>query len=168
MLRIPGPGFVSSLPAAAVVGVLALTGCGSPAPSAEAPPAETAAAAPENHMAHAAGRVFFVMPQDGAMVTSPVHFEFGSEALQIAAVPQGTVTAVRPETGHFHLGVDTECLPAGAVIPKAAPWIHFGDGKNVIDMQLEPGPHRFAVQAGDDLHQTIEGLCETVSVTVTR
>ena len=26
-------------------------------------------------------------------------------------------------------------LPAGTVIPKANPWVHFGDGKNVIEMR---------------------------------
>lgn len=144
-----------------------VAGCGG-----EAPPAEPAAAAPaaaEDHTAHTAGagRVFFVQPRDGATVTSPVQFEFGSEQLMVAAVPAGTVTEVRAGMGHYHLGVDTTCLPADQEIPKAAPWIHFGDGKNVIEMQLTPGQHTFAVQAGDDLHRTIEGLCETITVTVT-
>ena len=49
---------------------------------------------------------------------------------------------------------------------KADPWIHFGDGKNVIEMQLKPGTHRLAVQAGDDMHRTISGMCEVISVTV--
>jgi hypothetical protein len=82
-------------------------------------------------------------------------------------VPAGEVKEVRAATGHFHLGVDTDCLPPGTVIPKAQPWIHFGDGKNTIEMQLTPGAHRFAVQAGDDLHTTTAGLCETIAVTVT-
>jgi len=112
-------------------------------------------------------KVFFVQPTNGATVKSPVQFVFGSEQFTIAAVPAGEVTAVRPGTGHFHLGVDTDCLPVGEVIPKADPWIHFGDGKNTIEMQLTAGPHRFAVQVGDDKHATMAGLCETISVTVT-
>ena len=67
---------------------------------------------------------------------------------------------------HYHLGVDTDCLPAGTVIPKADPWIHFGDGKNVIEMSLPPGPHKLVLQSGDDMHRTIDGLCETINVTV--
>jgi hypothetical protein len=63
--------------------------------------------------------------------------------------------------------VDTDCLPVGEVIPKANPWIHFGDGKSVIEMQLTPGPHKLAVQAGDDKHATMTGLCETINITVT-
>ena len=112
-------------------------------------------------------RVFFVQPLDGTTVTSPVSLEFGSENFAIAAVPPGTVTETRPALGHYHVGVDTDCLPTGTAIPKAAPWVHFGDGKNVIDMQLPPGMHRLTLQIGDDLHRTIEGLCETITVNVT-
>ena len=144
---------------------LLAAGCGS-----EAPPAEPAAAAPvaaEDHTGHTASRVFFVQPANGATVKSPVQFEFGSDQFTVAAVPAGTVTEVRAGMGHYHLGVDTTCLPAGQEIPKAAPWIHFGDGKNVIEMQLTPGEHTFAVQAGDDLHRTLDGLCETITINVT-
>jgi hypothetical protein len=126
-------------------------------------PAEDAA----HEGGHTGGRVFFVSPKEGATVKSPVQLEFGSDMFTIAAVPAGEVTTVRAGTGHFHLGVDTDCLPEGAVIPKADPWIHFGDGKNVIEMQLTPGPHKLAVQAGDDKHATMAGLCETINVTVT-
>lgn len=111
-------------------------------------------------------RVFFVQPKDGATVTSPVALEFGADGVSIAAVPQGTVTEARAGLGHYHVGIDTDCLPAGTDIPKAAPWVHFGDGKNVIDMQLPAGSHRLTLQVGDDLHRTIEGLCSTISVTV--
>ena len=112
-------------------------------------------------------RVFFVSPKDGETVKSPAHLEFGSQDFTIAAVPQGTVTDTRPNLGHYHVGVDADCLPAGTAIPKAAPWVHFGDGKNVIDMQLPPGQHKLTLQIGDDLHRTIEGLCSTITVNVT-
>jgi hypothetical protein len=111
--------------------------------------------------------VFFVQPQDGATVKSPVKLEFGSQDFTIAAVPQGTVTETRPSLGHYHIGLDTDCLPAGTAIPRAAPWVHFGDGKNVIDMQLPAGMHKLTLQVGDDLHKTIEGLCTSISVNVT-
>jgi len=108
-------------------------------------------------------------PKDGASVKSPVRIVFGSESITIAPVPPGEIApeAVRANTAHYHLGVDTDCLPAGQVIPKANPWIHFGDGKNTIDMQLDPGPHKLVVQAGDDRHATMTGLCEVINVTVT-
>ena len=90
-------------------------------------------------------------------------FEFGSEHYEIGAVPE-TVEQVREGVGHYHLGVDAECLPAGEIVPQADPWIHFGDGSNTIDMSLEPGEHRFSVQMADDEHRTLEGLCETITV----
>jgi hypothetical protein len=127
---------------------------------------------PENRPVSTApggGKVFFMEPKDGASVKSPVHVVFGSDMLTIAAVPPGEIApeAVRANTGHYHLGVDTDCLPAGTVIPKANPWVHFGMGNNSIDMQLTPGPHKLVVQAGDDRHATMTGLCETINVTVT-
>jgi hypothetical protein len=111
-------------------------------------------------------RVFFVTPQDGASVTSPVRLEFGAEEFEIAAVPAGTVTETRPNLGHHHVAIDADCLPPGTAIPRAAPWVHFGDGKNVIDMQMPQGQHRLTLQIGDDLHRTIEGLCQTITVNV--
>ena len=159
------------IPALAAFALIGAACGGSPESKADAPaaaPASAPAAAPaEDHSAHAGGgRVFFTEPANGATVKSPVHLVFGSEMFTIAAVPPGEVASVRPNTGHFHLGVDTDCLPAGSVIPKANPWVHFGDGKNTIDMQLSPGSHKLVVQAGDDKHATMTGLCETITVNV--
>ena len=131
-------------------------------PASNAPAASPAVSAPV-----AAGpRVFFVQPQDGATVKSPVHFEFGLENYAISPVPKPAPEKPREGVGHHHLGVDTDCLPVGEVIPTAQPWIHFGDGRTVIEMQLTPGPHKFALELGDDQHRTLNGLCSTISVTV--
>ena len=60
-------------------------------------PAAPPAAAPASSPAASGGpRVFFVQPQDGATVTSPVHLMFGVENFEIAPVPAGTVETVRP------------------------------------------------------------------------
>lgn len=111
-------------------------------------------------------QAIFLQPEDGATVQSPVRLEFGTEDFQIAAVTEGEVTETRPDLGHHHVAIDTECLPDGEPIPRAAPWVHFGDGCAVIDMQLPAGPHTLTLQIGDDLHQTIAGLCTTLSVDV--
>jgi hypothetical protein len=116
----------------------------------------------------AAGKVFFVSPKNGATIKPMSTIEFGSTGTTVSAVPPGQLTPeqVRPGMIHYHLGVDTDCLPDGATIPKADPWIHFGDGKSVIEMSLAVGQHRLAVQAGDDLHRTLPGMCEVINVTV--
>ncbi len=112
-------------------------------------------------------RVFFVEPKDGATVTSPVHMKFGSSGIEIAPVPQGDVKTARPGIGHYHVGIDQDCLPPGKTIVKGTPsWVHFGDGKSEFDSQLSPGKHKLALQIGDDLHDTLPGFCSTITINV--
>ena len=145
-----------------------LAACSSqPAPAekaaAEPPPATPAASTTES--ASSGPRVFVVEPKDGATVKSPVHLVFGVENFEIAPVP-ATVETARPNMGHHHVGVDTDCLPPGTAIPKASPWVHFGKGDAQMDMQLPPGPHKLTLEIGDDMHMTQPGLCSTINVTV--
>lgn len=152
---------------AAMLGLLVFgaAACG----GAETPPASSTTSAPAAAPAKPpAAKVFFVTPTTGATIKPLSTIEFGSTGVTVAAVPPGELKPeqVRPQTIHYHIAVDSDCLPAGTVIPKADPWIHFGDGKKVIEMNLAPGAHRLTVQAGDDMHRTIAGLCETINVTV--
>ena len=126
-------------------------------------------AAPAAKAAAKKARVFFVEPKNGATVTSPLHMKFGSEGVEIAAVPPGEITKaqVRKGIAHYHVGIDQSCLPAGKTIVKGTPsWVHFGDGKDVFDTQLTPGKHKLALQLGDDLHDTMPGTCQEITVTV--
>lgn len=125
--------------------------------------------APAGVWAQGKPRIFFVEPKNGATVKSPVHLKFGIENYKIAPVPDGTVTTARPGVGHYHVGVDTGCLKPGETIVKGTPsWVHFGKGDSEIDMQLTPGKHRLALQLGDDLHNTVKGLCSMITVNVTQ
>ena len=54
----------------------------------------------------------------------------------------------------------------GGIVKGTPSWIHFGDGKSEIDMQLTPGKHKLALQLGDDLHNTLPGACQMITVTV--
>jgi len=154
----------------ALVGVaILISACSSGTPESTPPasaPAASAPATPPASSAAAGPRVFFIEPQDGATVKSPVRLRFSTENFQIAPVPEGTVTTARPGMGHHHVGVDTDCLPPGTVIPKAAPWIHFGKGDAEMEMQLTPGTHKLALEIGDDTHTTLPGLCSTITITV--
>lgn len=157
--------FAQSMPLAAFV--IAASACGGSEPA--APAADAPAAAPAPAAEAPARRVFFIEPQDGATVKSPVKARFGIEGYELAPVPEGTITAeqVRSGMGHHHLGIDQDCLPAGTEIVKGTPsWVHFGTGATEIDVQLEPGTHKLTLQLGDDLHRTIEGFCETITVNV--
>ena len=162
--------FAQFLPLAAFV-VMA-GACGGAEPPPAQPPAEPPAAAPAPAPTPAATptrRVFFVEPQDGATVKSPVKLRFGVEGYELAPVPKDPIKPeqVRTGMGHHHVGVEMDCLPAGTEIVKGTPsWVHFGTGATEIDMQLEPGKHKLTLQLGDDLHRTIEGLCQTITVNV--
>ena len=160
---------------AGVAAALALAGA---ACSSEAPIEETApAASTESHEGHQMAKVYFKEPKDGATVSSKstVKFVFGADNYQISAVPSGEVKEARPDMGHFHLGVNTDCLPAGTVIPKAeegdkpgeaGKWVHFGKGTDTFEMALNPGEYKFALEVGDDLHRAVEGMCETITIKV--
>jgi hypothetical protein len=112
-------------------------------------------------------RVFFIEPKPGAKVTSPVHMKFGAEGIEIGPVPQGDIKTARPGIAHYHVGIDQPCLKPGKNIVKGTPyWVHFGDGKSEFDSQLTPGRHRLSLQLGDDLHNTMPGACQTITVTV--
>jgi hypothetical protein len=151
-----------------VSAAFSLAACSSQTP----PPAEsTTAAAPAadaSHEGHTMGKVFFVEPKDGATVSAnqPVKFVFGAENFTIAAIPEGEVKETRPNLGHFHLGVDKDCVTAGQEIVRGtADWVHFGSGSNNIEMSLTPGKHTMSVQVGDDLHRAVDGLCQTITIT---
>lgn len=141
----------------------------------EAAKTETPAAAPaESHDGHQAKMVYFAEPKDGATVSTPTKFVFKTDNYEISPVPKDAKEA-RPNVGHFHLGVDTDCLAPGTAIPKAeagakqgtaGQWIHFGTGSDNIEMALTPGTHKMSVEVGDDLHHAVEGLCQTITITV--
>ncbi len=109
--------------------------------------------------------VGFVSPTDGATVSSPVSMEFIVSNYNISPVPQEVETP-RQGMGHHHVGIDTECLPVGEVVPQGDPWVHFGDGSKTFETMLEPGQHTLTLQLGDDEHRTQEGLCTSITITV--
>ena len=111
--------------------------------------------------------VHFVEPKNNATVTSPVHMKFASDGIEISPVPPGDLKETRPGVAHYHVGIDQNCLPPGKTIVKGTPsWVHFGDGKSEFDSQLTPGKHKLALQLGDDLHNTLPGACQVITVNV--
>lgn len=167
---------------------LFLLACSTEAPEANPPKGETEAAAPAaatadapkkedgDHAHHAAGvgavpdlpavpdgaRVFFVAPADGAKVSSPVAIEMGIEGMTVKPAKE-----VEAGTGHHHLLVDTDGVPASQVVPKDAQHIHFGDGSTSTKLELEPGEHRLMLQFADGIHRSYgPTMSATITVTV--
>ena len=160
--------------AALVFGVAASACTSKPAEEAKTTETPAAAAPAESHEGHQQKMVYFAEPKDGATVPTLTKFVFKTDNYEISPVPKDAKEA-RPNVGHFHLGVDTDCLAAGTAIPKAeagakqgtaGQWIHFGTGSDNIEMALTPGPHKMSVEVGDDLHRAVEGLCQTINITV--
>ena len=133
-------------------------------PMAEAPMAEAPTDTTEDRSSTMPS-VSFVMPADGATVSSPVAMEFMASNLNISPVPEEVETP-REGIGHHHVAIDTECLPVGEAVPQADPWVHFGDGSETYETLLPAGQYTLTLQIGDDEHRTQEGLCTTISITV--
>jgi hypothetical protein len=110
-----------------------------------------------------APRVFFTAPADGSTISGPVHVTFGSE--NFAVEPAG---AVRAGAGHLHIMVNTDCLPAGQVIPNDETHLHFGKAQLEADLDLAPGPHTLCLQAADGAHTALagDGLTHVIRITV--
>jgi predicted small lipoprotein YifL len=157
-------------------------------PAAEAPPAPATQPTPKRaepeHAEHAAAavaatlaelppvpqgaKVSFVSPADGATIEGPlengkisVHVMMGVEG--IALEPAGPVVA---GTGHHHILIDADAIPAGVVIPKDDQHEHFGKAQSEATLLLAPGPHKLSLQYGDGIHRSYgPQLAATITIT---
>lgn len=93
--------------------------------------------------------VAFGAPADGATVTSPVALTFKVEGMTVQ--PAGTLTE---GTGHHHVIVDSEGIPAGEAVPADETHIHFGKGQTETSLELTPGPHTLTLQFADGAHRS--------------
>ncbi len=107
--------------------------------------------------------VYFVTPLDGQTVNSPVTVSFGLEGLGVA--PAGVE---RERTGHHHLLVDVDDLPAlDQPVPADEHHIHFGGGQTQTTLELSPGKHTLQLLVGDHLHVPHEPPVMSEKITIT-
>ena len=100
-------------------------------------------------------KVYFVAPQDGATLKSPVRIVFGLSGMGVA--PAGVDAE---NTGHHHLLVDVPPLGEGpdgadeldANIPSDEHHRHFGKGQTETMLELAPGKHTLQLVLGDKDH----------------
>lgn len=121
------------------------------APAAEAVPAPAPAA-------------FFIDLKDGDTVASPLKVKFGVNSLEIA--PAGTD---KPNTGHFHLLIDTELTDEEKkfAIPADDKHIHYGKGQTEAEITLSPGKHTLQIVMGDGGHMLHSPAVMSDKITVT-
>lgn len=90
--------------------------------------------------------VYIISPQDGATVSNPVTVRFGLSGMGVA--PAGVD---KPNTGHHHLLIDVESLPAMDK-PMGGEVKHFGGGQTETVLELSPGRHTLQLIMGDRYH----------------
>ena len=96
--------------------------------------------------------VYFLQPTTAAIV--PPTFVVKMGAVGVTVDPSGEVI---PESGHMHILVDTDFIPAGEIIPTDEQHLHFGDGSLEAELTLTPGEHTLHLQLADGLHTALEG-----------
>lgn len=97
-------------------------------------------------------RVYFVEPQAGATVASPVRVVMAAESFTVE--PAGEV---KPGAGHLHIVVDGDCAAPGDAVPKDGTHLHYGKGQLEAGVELTPGEHTLCLQAADGAHVALAG-----------
>ena len=91
-------------------------------------------------------QTYIVWPEDGATVDTTFKVVFGLSGMGIA--PAGVE---RENTGHHHLLINQEELPAEGV-PMGNPPLHFGSGQTETEVTLGPGTHTLQIILGNHFH----------------
>lgn len=113
--------------------------------------------------APADAQVYFLAPEDGARVTSPVTIRFGLRGMGVA--PAGVQ---HPNTGHHHLLIDVDELPPdGLPLPDTDRIRHFGMGQTETQLELPPGEHTLQLVLGDALHIPHDPPVRSARITIT-
>lgn len=91
---------------------------------------------------------YIISPSDGEIVHNPVRVQFGLKGMGVA--PAGVE---KSNTGHHHLLVDVNTLPAmDKPLPADEHHKHFGGGQTETELNLTPGKHTLQLILGDSKH----------------
>ena len=103
-----------------------------------------------------------VEPADGATVTSPFKVRFGVQGMAVAAA--GEIVA---DSGHHHLLINSDAIPAGESVPFSERHLHFGKGQTEAEVKLSPGTYKLTAQFANGAHQSYgKTMSQTITVTV--
>ena len=107
--------------------------------------------------------VFFITPENGATVSSPISIEFGITGMDVVKAGDN-----QPHSGHHHLLIDTDLPDLGLPIPADEHHVHFGDGSTTTEITLPPGEHTLQMLLGDHLHipHNPPLISEAITITV--
>lgn len=132
----------TSLAALATLAALTLAGCAS--------------------MSEPAQSVSLIEPVNGATVSSPFKLRFGVKGMVVA--PAGDIV---PNSGHHHLVINGEAVPAGQSVPFTERSLHFGKGQTETELSLPPGSYSLTAQFANGAHQSYgKPMSQTIAVIV--
>ena len=99
-------------------------------------------------------KVTIIFPRDGKTVKGPVRVAFGLKGMGVC--PAGLVLPdgkPMPNTGHHHLLIDAEKMPAMNLPLVASDTLpHFGGGQTEVTLDLPPGKHTLQLVFADFAH----------------
>jgi Domain of unknown function (DUF4399) len=125
--------------------VLGITGCASPGNS-DMP----------------AQAVRILEPTNNATVSATFKVRFGVKGMAVA--PAGEIVK---DSGHHHLLINLDSIPAGESIPFTEKHMHFGKGQTETDVTLPPGVYKLTAQFANGAHQSYgKPMAESITVTV--
>jgi hypothetical protein len=107
--------------------------------------------------------LYFITPQDGAVLPPTFTVRFGLRGMGVA--PAGIDA---PFTGHHHLLVDLDELPPlDMPLPADEHVIHFGKGQTETELTLKPGMHTLQLILGNHLHVPHDPPVVSEKITIT-
>jgi hypothetical protein len=109
-------------------------------------------------------RLYFISPENGAKLKSPVAARFGLVGMGVA--PAGVA---REKTGHHHVLIDTDArtLDMSKPLPSSDRVKHFGGGQTEAALDLAPGRHTLQLVLGDENHVPFDPPLMSEKITVT-
>ena len=122
------------------------------------------ALAQDRMAAPAAAEVYFISPQNGAIVHGPVTVRFGLKGMGVA--PAGVKF---DNTGHHHLLIDTDIseLNLDAPLPVTDKILHFGKGQTEASLTLPAGKHTLELVFADYAHMPFNPPLHSQKITIT-
>ena len=116
------------------------------------------------------GAAYFISPENGAAVSSPVTVRMGLRGMGVA--PAGTE---KEGTGHHHILVDRapwgqgdgDAEAARNGLPADDHHKHFGGGQTETQLELAPGEHTLQLVLGDAFHVPHDPAVVSEVITIT-
>ncbi len=105
--------------------------------------------------------VYIIQPTNGEQVNETFTVKFGLTGMGVA--PAGIDVA---NTGHHHLLIDSEQLPASGV-PMGKNVKHFGGGQTETKLTLPKGEHTLQLVLGDKAHIPHHPIVVSEKITIT-